>query len=302
MPLSEVSTQIFRTLLYYDIFDHPLTARELYHLLPRNSLSEQSFIGILNDLAANGVIASRGDFFAIPSKASDTGRIRLERQKRARQRMKIARFMSHIMKRFPFVRAVFLSGDLSKGVANPDSDIDYVIVTEPGRLWICRTLLILFKKIFLVNRKKYFCLNFFLDANHLAMEERNYYTATEVAHLKPLFNQTLFLKFMNANNWIHEYFPNYRLFAFSIDDANSRSSFLQKLSELSFRGGWAGTLDRSLMNTMKRVWRKRYPHYDDSTRESIFHSTAYESRAFVGNFSNKILDLYAEKLRQHGMT
>src|SRR5258706_1491543 len=182
MPHSGITTHILRTLLYYDIFDHPLTAREIFHLLPRDSLSEQDFTGMLNELAATGIIASHGIFFAIPPKATGAGKARLEREARARQRIKLARFMVHIMKRFPFVRAVFLSGDLSKGVANTDSDIDYVIVTEPGRLWICRTLLIFFKKIFLLNRKKYFCLNFFLDKEHLALWERIYYAPTEFAH------------------------------------------------------------------------------------------------------------------------
>ena len=46
MPVSEFSTQIIRTLLYYDIFNHPLTTQELYCLLPQNSLSRQTFTDI----------------------------------------------------------------------------------------------------------------------------------------------------------------------------------------------------------------------------------------------------------------
>ena len=80
---------------------------------------------------------------------------RLENNKRATRFLKIARRMSSLMRRFPFVKAVFISGSLSKNVMPRDGDIDYFIITEPNRLWVCRTFLILFKKIFLFNSHKW---------------------------------------------------------------------------------------------------------------------------------------------------
>ena len=301
MPYSDIENSVVRTLLYYDIFSHPLTMRELFCLLPQNSLTEKDFVPILDDLMQKGVITSDNGFLALSQQKDRIGVMRCERERRAQRRLRTARLMAGIMKQFPFVRAVFLSGDLSKGVATPDSDIDYVIVTEPHRLWICRFLLICFKKIFLLNQKKYFCLNFFLDSDHLPHEEHNYYSATEIAHLKPLFNQSLYLRYMNANSWIHEYFPNYRLSVLCTHSVNNAQSIIQKIIELPLRGTWLNRLDRRLMNFMIGIWKKRYPQIDESTRAEIFHSTAHESRAFVGNFSSKILDLYAEKLRQYGL-
>ena len=96
------------------------------------------------------------------------------------------------IKRFPFVRAVFLSGELSKNISSDDGDIDFMIVTEKNRLWICRTLLTFFKKIFLFNQKKYLCINYFVDEEHLHLPKKNIFTATEIAHVKPLFNFILF--------------------------------------------------------------------------------------------------------------
>jgi len=298
MPAPELTQHILSTLLYYEIFDHPLSMHELYYLFPRNSFSKSALREALESLTTEGVLRYRDGFYMLSHNNENLTATRLDRQHRASRRRMIANFMAHIIKRFPFVRGVFISGDLSKGVANPKSDIDYVIVTAPGRLWICRTLLVLFKKIFLLNKKKYFCLNYYLDTEHLTLSERNYYVATEVAHLKPLFNFPLYLEYMNANRWIREYFPNYRVFALNTNKGNNRSSILQKIFELPFAGPWAETLDVALMNKMKHVWKHRYPQYDDAAREKIFLCSRHESRAFIGNFADKVLTLYQDKLNQ----
>jgi len=297
--VSLLNSDIVRTLLYYEIFDHPLTAHELFHLLPRNSISKSALNEALDSMSRAGILRSEKGFYSLSSGGSDLSGLRLRRAALARRRLWIAKAMSHVIKRFPFVRAIFISGDLSKGVASPESDIDYVIVTEPGRLWICRSLLVAFKKVFLLNSKKYFCLNYYVDTLHLGLDEHNYYTATEIAHLMPLFNAGLYLQYMNANAWIRSFFPNYRIFAVHGVTLSDRKSFLQHALELPFRGKWAARLERSLLEFMKRTWKSRYPHYDDATRERIFRSSASESRAYVGNFSDKVMGIYRKKLEEH---
>ena len=301
MSVSSLNEHIVGTLLYYEIFEHPLTAHELFSLLPQNSITLSALQHELDALSKKGVLQHLHGFYTIPGNGVGAAALRLKRQELARKRIQMARFMTHIIKRFPFVRAIFLSGDLSKGVADPKSDIDYVIVTAPHRLWICRTLLILFKKVFLLNSRKYFCLNYYVDSDHLVLTEQSYYTATEIAHLKPLYNITLYLRYMNANAWIKEYFPNYRIFAMHAREGNNRTSYLQRTLELPFAGAWANRLDRYLMNSMERIWRKRYPEYDEATRENIFRCSEHESRAFIGNFAGTILALHQEKLRQHNL-
>jgi hypothetical protein len=101
---------------------------------------------------------------------------------------------------------------------------------------------------------------------------------------------------MNANVWIRSYFPNFKVFALSDNEATSNRGFLQPALERIFSGEWATRLDRRLMNYMKNVWAKRYPQYDDITQEKIFRCTPNESCAYVGNFSDKILSLYRDKL------
>ena len=292
---------IRRTLLYYDIFRHPLTAHELFTLLSMNSLSREQFMGELDSLVEEGVVSfAKGYYSVLPGPAPAD--LRMEREQLAVRRIRIARFFARIIRMFPFVRGIFVSGDLSKGVAVPESDIDYMIVTAPGRLWICRTLLILFKKAFLLNKKKYFCLNYFISSDHLCLDDRTYYSATEVAHLKPLDNTGLYLRFMNANAWVRKFFPNYRVYALPQWKHTDRAKFFQKIPEAFFLLLPSDRLDRWLMERMNRLWTTRYPQYDTSTRERLFRCTPTESSAYAGNFSDKVLAIYAEKLARAGLS
>ena len=302
MNLLVFEEYILRTLLYYEIFDHPLSLDELFQLFPKNSLSKSQFLNNIVALVREKKVMESNGMYQASGNAKDLSEIRNKRELYARKQLVIAKIMKHVIRRFPFVRGVFLSGELSKHVATQKSDIDFVIVTSQKRLWVCRTLLILFKKTFLFNSKKYFCLNYFVSENNLEVEEHNYYTATEIAHLKPLSNFPLFLKFMNTNSWIKTYFPNYSLYEFVKEEPSEYSSWLQEVLEIFFPIRLTDSLDIFLMNTMKKIWANRYPQYDERARERTFKSTNNESRAFVGNFGEKILTLYQTKLELHNLS
>lgn len=135
---------------------------------------------------------------------------RLEGNQLASQRMTDARKYASIAANFPFVRAV-LSGSLSKHVMKPDSDIDFFIITAPEKLWVCRALLTAYKKLLLGNSHRNFCLNYFIDSNNLEIPDKNIFTATEIVFLLPMYNYSLYEKFMAKNKWVDTEFPNFKL-------------------------------------------------------------------------------------------
>lgn len=290
---------IVRTLCYYDLFSHPLTSREIFLFLPQNSISFNELHRHLKHSASTGLVQSTNEYYFLPHRKPGVVVHRCTRERLARRRWYIARVVAHIIKRFPFVRGVFVSGDLAKNATLPRSDIDYVVVTDPKRLWISRFLLILFKKIFLLNSKKYFCLNYFVTTSDFVAEERNYFTATEIAHLKPLYNFPLFLLYLNANRWIKNYFPNFLLFLNGVRHCNSRASRLQKVFELPFRGHWVDRLDFWLMKKMEQVWKRRYPHLTEQELELRFRCRPYESRAFGKELTTTILNAYEANVQRY---
>ncbi|MFN0156679.1 MAG: hypothetical protein ACKVRP_01245 [Bacteroidota bacterium] len=299
--MKHLNTEILKTLLYYDIWHHPLTARELFTFLPVNSMSFDEFHAHLQDPDRSPQILSHDGYYFVSEKSPEIIVHRKLKEQRAEKMWKRARVSMHIIRRFPFVRGVFVSGDLSKNVSNEDSDIDFFVITEPGRLWIARTLLILFKKIFLLNRKKYFCLNYFATSDSLELDTRSVFTATEIATLKPLYNEKLFRQYLATNSWIKQYFPNYDPAHFDIPQTHERPSMVQSLLESVFRFLPADAIDSYLLRKMERVWSKRYPDFDVETRARIFRCTKTESRAYVGNFEDKILVMYQKKLEDSGI-
>jgi hypothetical protein len=292
---------IVRTLLYYDIWHHPLTAREVFRFLPVNSISFEAFEQALNAGCREGRFLEHEGYFFVPGKSPAIVSQRALKEHHARGLWRIARLVMHLIRRFPFVRAVFVSGDLSKNVATRKSDIDFFIITEPDRLWIARTLLILFKKIFLLNRKKYFCLNSFASADQLVLDEKNIFLATEIATLRPLNNAELFSRYQQANAWIREYFPNFTPDESAGPAVCNSTSLVQRLLEYPFRFIPAGRLDSYLLGLMEQTWARRYPEFDDETRRRIFRCTKTESRAYAGNFQDKILAVYEQRLREFGV-
>ena len=295
---SALCTAILRVLLYYDIWEYPLTLAEVQTFLPIRGISHAE---ISSALATDGSRIGVSEFDGYYSVRGDVRAVvgrRRARERHARWMWKAARFSTNIIKRFPFVRAVFVSGDLSKNSTGPGSDVDFFILTEPGRLWICRTLLILFKKLFLLNSKKFFCLNFFASTDNLMQQGQNIYVAAEVARLKMMYNEGLFTKFMEANEWIREYFPNYDRAMVTPDN---HSTHLQRFAELLLAVLPLDRIDTFLMKEMEGIWARRYPRYDAATRLRIFRCTKKESRAYGGDFHDRVLSTYARKLREFGV-
>ncbi|MCZ6777041.1 MAG: hypothetical protein O7D34_11380, partial [Ignavibacteria bacterium] len=282
-----LDSAILRTLLYYDIWHYPLNAKELFTFLPINSLSFDDFRHSLAKHGAGDMVVGHEGYYFLKDKNQAIVTQRVMKERRARWMWQMARLAAYIIKRFPFVRAVFVSGDLSKNVTNRDSDVDFFIVTAPNRLWITRTLLILFKKIFLFNSKKFFCLNYFITSDHLRLDEQNVYAATEIAHLKPLFNSRLFFQYLHANDWINKFFPNFDISSLSLPRVDEKPSLIQRFLELPFLFLPSDRIDWYFLRKMKVIWAKRYPEFDEETRNRIFRSTRDESRAYVGNFQDK---------------
>jgi hypothetical protein len=219
----------------------------------------------------------------------------------ARRRWKMARLMAHVIKQFPFVRGIFVSGELSKGVASEEGDIDFVIITAENRLWISRTLLILFKKIVLLNSRRYFCLNHFVSEKQLKFGLRNIYSAIEIATLKPLVNIDLFEQYMEANSWLSAYLPNWRVDPSSIRGARTKGSRMQHLLESLTPPRLADRLDDFLMKKWSDLWKRRHPDLDDGRRRCQYLCLKHMSTAYGRDFSQAILDAYRARLEQYGL-
>ena len=144
---SIISNDILKTLLYFDIFHYPLNFYEIANFsnfLPVEIEKE------LHILVENDSIYKILDFYSLKNDKEIIAK-RIKGNNLATKMIKRTRFISYFISQFPFVRGVFVSGSLSKGYFTKNDDIDFFILTKKNKLWISRTLLMAFKKIFLFN-------------------------------------------------------------------------------------------------------------------------------------------------------
>lgn len=269
-------------LLYFDIFDYPLNKKEL-SLAINPTVSIDEFV---EELKTSGLIENVNEWYFIKGKKYQK---RIHEKSRSAHFYKKAKRYSALINKFPFVRGVYISGSLSKGWADDTTDVDYFIITSPQRLWICRTLLILFKKIFLLNSRKYFCLNYFIDTSSLEIEEKNIFTATEVCFLKPIINEELLTEFINVNSWTKDYYAQYP----KIDKTNlirKKDGFLKKLAEKFLNGKLGEMLDIWSMKKTLNYWKNKFPEMENKDFDINFKTKRTISKHHPSGFQKRVIE------------
>jgi len=294
--MDRTEADIIRTLLYFDIFSYPLLKEEIIKFSGIFKINVNEAEGILNRFVAQEYIFKHEKFYSLHAERNDVTK-RLKGNRNAEKVLKTAKWISRFIGSFPFVRGVYISGTLSKGYADEESDIDYFIVTEPGRLWIARTLLTAFKKIFLFNSRKYFCTNYFIDSDHLEISDKNRYTATELLTLIPMYNSELFEKLITSNTWTECYLPNYKMNQQVKEKSNSVKGVFIKGGIEKLLGGKTGERIDSffLKLTLNRLKRK-FSYLKEEEFEHALRSRKYISKHHPRNYQKIVLNKLEEKI------
>ncbi|MEO8086446.1 MAG: nucleotidyltransferase domain-containing protein [Bacteroidota bacterium] len=290
----DARSAVIRTLLYFNIFNHPLTEKEIFNLLQQKEIVESGIESALESLIHDGIIQFHQGYYFLNNTSNIIQR-RIDGESNAAKSFAIAKKYSKLIAKFPFVRSIALSGSLSKKFMDSKSDIDYFIITAPGRMWIARTLLVLYKKLFLFNSHKYFCVNYFLTENALEVPDKNIFTATEISFLIPTYNYEIYRNFREANEWSDDYLPNFplRQKEFLIDE---KKNGLKKVLEKIMSGYIGEKLDEYYFRLTLKFWKKKFKHFDDSTFDFRLRSRKNVSKHHPLGYQEKVLTSYSENI------
>jgi hypothetical protein len=203
-PLEEA---IIRAVTYSDVFDYPLTSEEIHRYLVGVSASLRQVQVALEDRAIMPARLTREDGYYYL-----TGRAGLVEKRLQRARVSAALWPKAIhygrqIAGMPFVRMVAITGALSMDSSDPGDDLDFFVVTEPGRLWLCRAFIIGLVRT-AARRGDIVCPNYFISTRALVVTERNLYTAHEMAQMVPVSGIELYRRMREMNPWVEEYLPN----------------------------------------------------------------------------------------------
>ncbi len=293
--LTQLRRGIIRTLAYYDIFSYPLTAIEVYYNLGNNHTNLEEIKSELKNLTINSIIYSNGEFFQLKDDKNYVDR-RRKGNELADKRLKTARRVSGFISRFPFIRGILLSGSISKGFMEEDSDIDYFVITHPNRVWFSRLMLMLFKKLFLFNSKKIFCINYFIDSENLEIEEKNIFTATEIVTLLPTFGKEIYHEFYAKNSWVKQFYPNYPIRA-TEEVIERKKGIIKSLLEKILEKKLGNKIDDFAMGIFDKFNRAKYKDYDQEEFKIAFKSSKKESKHHPKFFQKRVLEEFNQKLK-----
>src|SRR5918912_210603 len=195
---------IIQAVAYADVFDYPLTPDEIHRYLIGVPASRGMVRAVLND-GKPDVLVRRGRYFTLEGRES-AGDTRRARGSVAADYWRRAIRYGHVMGGLPFVRMVAVTGALAMDNM-ADGDIDYLVVTEPGRLWLCRALIVGLVRLAALHGTV-LCPNYFLSEQVLVLHERNLFTAHEVAQMVPLTGMATYERLRALNRWTDAYLPN----------------------------------------------------------------------------------------------
>jgi len=295
VTLNPLKKSIIRTLAYYDIFSYPLTADEIYYSLDENHTTPEEVKKELESLHSNQLIQFKGKFYLLNNDDSYIRR-REAGNELAVKRLKTARRVSGFISRFPFIRGILLSGSISKGFMEEDSDIDYFVITHPNRVWFSRLMLMLFKKIFLLNSKRIFCINYFVDSENMEIQEKNIFTATELVTLLPTFGRDIYEELYKKNTWVKQFFPNYpkRDIREVLDRKNG---VIKSLLERILGSKLGDKIDDFAMALFDKFNKTKYKDYDKEEFKIAFKSSKKESKHHPKFFQKKVLQEFEKKIK-----
>jgi hypothetical protein len=202
-----VEQAILYTVAYADIFDYPLTLPELYRYLVEFAAPLDAIVDALrHDPTLTSALSQRDGYVMLAGRESII-------ETRRRRAVTAARLWPPAMRygrmiaELPFVRMVAVTGALAVDNVERNADIDYLIVTEPGRLWLCRALVIGLVRLAAL-RGDIVCPNYFLSDRTLTLSERNLYTAHELAQMAPIAGFDTYHQLRVSNSWTTGFLPN----------------------------------------------------------------------------------------------
>lgn len=211
---------VFCALAFFNYYGIPISFSRLYTLLYKFKTTPEDLGVVLEDLIKENKIIFEDDLYAL--KIWDKAQYSQNQQELKKRWQKVYKYY-WLLSILPFIRQISVINSLSIGNVNSESDIDFLVVTSPKFLYFVRSVIIVVFKFLGVYKTHekingQFCFGFYttsdnLDFTRLLLPQEDPYFAFWLASLVPIYSQKNYLRLMQANAWLKDYFPN-----FSIDD------------------------------------------------------------------------------------
>lgn len=228
---------VIQTLLYFDMFDYPLTREEIEKFLSSKLSSTE-----LDESLKSKKIYKQGDYFVVAGRENIVT-TRLERERISNAKLHKAKRAILPLRFIPTILFIGVSGSLAMKNGKKEDDIDLFIITKPQTLWLSR-LLVNSLMLLRGNLRRFrgqhtqdtICTNMWIDTDHFhfSNERQNIYTAHEIVQLLPIINKdNIYEQFLWSNEWVRKFFPRFQIEEKKIKLSYRNSVFLRYLESFA---------------------------------------------------------------------
>ena len=240
----ELKTAIIEVLVFFDLFNQPLTLFEIYKYLSIEATLSQ-ILDVLENSA--DIINMKNGFYFLLGQ-DEVVKNRFKKYNYFKRKIKIAKKFIKFIKFLPFVRAVAVSNIICDHNLSNEGDIDLLVVSSKNRIWLARFFCAGLAKIMNIrpsqeNKKDKICLSFYLSEENLNLEKYMYnqddfYFIYWILGLEIILDKDNILKnILNNNLWLKKYLPNIlisenKFFNNKRDNNNFLLNYLEDLSKI----------------------------------------------------------------------
>lgn len=210
MRSQQLQQALLRTLAYSAVFQAPLHLWQVRsYLLSPDFYSREEIRQAWNDL----IEKYNFSFSAASQEQLDEKTQRVIRQKKWQQVERAIQWFRYI----PWIDSIWVTGSLAIGNVKKTDDVDFLIITQPHRLWLTRAVVVLIGALTQKLRwrtalqdqvQDRWCCNLWLESDSLPLSDRhNLYTARELMQAWPVYQVRAgeAVRLIQENPWIKPY-------------------------------------------------------------------------------------------------
>ena len=196
--MSDERLDLVDAVLYGDVFDCAVTLDEAWRYA-RVAIGRDELARRLRD---DPLVVANGGLYCLAGREELLER-RPERMRHAARLERRARRVARVLRHFPFVRGLALTGSAAAGDAGEEDDVDLIVTVAEGRLG---TVFLLLASLSRLVGRRLFCPNYYVCENRLGLGPANLYLARELAQSRMLVGDGAAL--WRGNPWLEQTFPN----------------------------------------------------------------------------------------------
>ena len=217
--MNETQSAILELLQNYAQCEYPLSLEQIHRMLTVK-VNKEALTETLQSMQHQQLISIHDTHHWYTIRGHETTfRKREDRVDSSKKKLAILDKFGKLLRLCPLINTIVLTGSLALDNAKESDDIDLMLITAPGTMFLCRLYAFTLAKLVGLARRRSVeiqpdavCINIWLDSCDLVVpiQKVSVYSAREIVNARVIMDKnSMFEGFIHENRWIYEKLPNW---------------------------------------------------------------------------------------------